>query len=354
MKNSSFKNILKNNLSSILCLILLVGFAPTSLYSQDYRYINAYMDDFGKNEMFIKKSLMDYSVTIVETQLASRSKATAGKIVEKLESINANLRNNNKGFENNTLLRDSFIKMNQKTIESLLNGSLILNDYDYQSTLSLAEIGVNFNQKEKDLASYYDEMKSYEKNKKAFGTKYNINFKSSNGKNVLEYNAYQNILFYKINVIDQKLTTVIKARDKKGFTDCLNSITVMHEATMVKTTQYNDNFKDNTLNNANIKYSNFINGQKAKFANLFNEYVDEHNALQVLKNSNASQTNETVANYNKVVRNYNAKKNSFYEVYNTIQSAKKILYDSWFVTNGTFLKNNGEFENIHSKYVVSE
>ena len=29
--------------------------------------------------------------------------------------------------------------------------------------------------------------------------------KSSNGKNVLEYNALQNVLFYKINVIDQKL-----------------------------------------------------------------------------------------------------------------------------------------------------
>lgn len=334
--------------------MLFVGFVPITLYSQDYRYINAYMDDFGKNEMFVKKSLMDYSVTIVESQLDSRSKATAGKIIEKLESINSNLRNNNKGFENNTLLRDSFIKMNQKTIESLLNGSLILNDYDYQSTLSLAEIGNNFNQKEKDLASYYEEMKNYEKSKKAFGTKYNMTLKSSNGKNVLEYNALQNILFYKINVIDQKLTTVITARDKKGFFDCLNSINTMHQATLVKTTQYKDNFKDNTLNAANIKYSNFINDQKAKFANLFNEYVDEYNALQALKNSSAPQTNESIANYNKVVRSYNAKKNSFYEVYNTIQTAKKVLYDNWFVTNGTFLKNNGEFENIHDKYVVNQ
>lgn len=353
MKNSTLKNNIKSNLITMICLVLLVGLVPTTSHSQDYRYINAYMDDFGKNEMFIKKSLMDYSVSIVETQLASRTKSTAGKIIEKLESMNANLRTNNKGFENNTLLRDSFIKMNQKTIESLLNGSLILNDYDYQSTLSLTEIGINMNQKEKDLASYFDEMKSYEKNKNAFGTKYNMTFKGSTGKNIIEYNAHQNMLFYKINVIDQKLTTVITARDKKGFFDCLNSINVMHQATMVKTTQYNNNFKDNSLNNANIKYSNFINGQKAKFANLFNEYVDEYNTLQALKNSTAPQTNESVANYNKVVKSYNAKKNSFYEVYNTIQSAKKVLYDSWFVTNGTFLKNNGEFDNIHEKYVVN-
>ncbi len=353
MKNSTIKNSIKSNLLTMIGLVLFVGLVPTTLHSQDYRYINAYMDDFGKNEMFVKKSLMDYSVSIIETQLASRSKATAGKIIEKLEDINTNLRNNNKGFENNTLLRDSFIKMNQKTIACLINGSLILNDYDYQSTLSLTEIGDNLDRKESELISYFQELKNYETNKKAFGTKYNMNFKSAAGKNVLEYNAYQNMLFYKINVIDQKLTTVIAARDKKGFFDCLNSITVMHEATLTKTTQYNNNFKDNTLNVANIKYSDFINGQKAKFANLFNEYVDEYNVLQALKNSKAPQTNESVANYNKVVRSYNAKKNSFYDVFNTIQTAKKVLYDSWFVTNGTFLKNNGEFENIHDKYVAN-
>ena len=158
MKNSTTKNSQKSNLLGMICLIFLVGLVPTAMHSQDYRYINAYMDDFGKNEMYVKKSLMDYSVTIVESQLASRSNATAGKVIEKLETINNNLITNNKGFENNTSLRDSFIKMNQKTIESLLNGSLILNDYDYQSTLSLAEIGVNLNQKEKDLASYYEEI----------------------------------------------------------------------------------------------------------------------------------------------------------------------------------------------------
>ncbi|WP_284651747.1 hypothetical protein [Flavobacterium terrisoli] len=353
MKNSTLKNSIKSNQLTMICLVLFFALAPTSSYSQDYRFIDAYMDDFGKNEMFVKKSLMDYSITIVESQLSSRSSATAGKIIEKLESMNANLRNNNKGFENNTLLRDSFIKMNQKTIESLLNGSLILNDYDYQSTLSLTEIGVNLNQKEKDLASYFQELKDYEKSKKVFGTQYHMTLKSSHGKNVLEYNALQNVLFYKINVIDQKLTSVITARDKKGFFDCLNSITVMHQAAMAKTTQYNNNFKDNTLNAANIKYSNFINDQRAKFANLFNEYVDEYNALQTLKNSKAPQTNETVANYNQVVRSYNSKKNAFYAVFNTIQTTKKVLYDSWFVTNGTFLKNNGEFENIHDKYAVN-
>ena len=128
----------------------------------------------------------------------------------------------------------------------------------------------------------------------------------------------------------------------------------MHEATLVRTTQFNESFKDNTLNVANINYSNFINGQKAKFANLFNDYVDEYTALQVLKNSNVQPSTESVNYYNTLVRSYNTKKNAFYEVYNTIQSAKKVLYDSWFVSNSAFLKNNGEFENIHDVYVITK
>lgn len=354
MKNSTITTSTKRNIARLMYTTLFVTLISTSIHSQDYRYITAYMDDFGKNEMFINKSLMDYSVSIVEKQMASRSKATAGKIIEKLESININLRTNNKGFENNTSLRDSFIRMNQKTIESLLNGSLILNDYDYQSTLSLAQIDENFTRKEKDQNSYYQELRNYDKSKKAFGHQYNMSLKTNSGKNVLEYNAIQNMMFYKTNVIDQKLTNAITARDKKGFSDCLNSIDVLHEATMVRTTQFHDSFKDNTLNNANINYSNFIIGQKAKFATLFNEYADEYTALQALKNSNVQPTNESVNHYNSVVRSYNAKKNAFYEVYNTIQSAKKVLYDGWFVSNSAFLKNNGEFDNIHDVYVVTK
>ncbi len=354
MKKSTSTNSTKRTFVRLICTTLFVSLLSTSIHSQDYRYISAYMNDFGKNEMFINKSLMDYSVSIVEKQMASRSKATAGKIIEKLESININLRTNNKGFENNTSLRDSFIRMNQKTIESLLNGSLILNDYDYQSTLTLEQIGENFTRKEKDQNSYYQELRNYDKSKKAFGHQYNVSLKTNNGKNVLEYNTVQNMMFYKTNVIDQKLTSAITARDKKGFFDCLNSLDVMHEATLVRTTQFNESFKDNTLNVANINYSNFINGQKAKFANLFNDYVDEYTALQALKNSNVQPTNESVNYYNAVVRSYNTKKNAFYEVYNTIQSAKKVLYDSWFVSNSAFLKNNGEFENIHDVYVITK
>lgn len=354
MKNSTFKNRFTSNILPKVCFLLFVGFLPAISLAQNYRTIDAYLEDFGKNEMFIKKALMDYTVTIVESQLDSRAKVTATRIIEKIENMNSLLLKNDKGFEGNTTLRDAFIKMNEKTVQSLKNGSLILNDYDFQSNLSLAEIGENLNRKENEMMDYYDELQNYETEKKYFGTLYRFKFKNTIGKNILEYNAQQNILFYKLNVMDEKLTKVIKAMDKKGFTDCMNMIAVMHQEIMLKTAQYNNYFRDNSLNEANKQYSTYIKDQQNQLTNLFNDYVTEYETLQALKNSTAAETNESVAHYNEVVRNYNAKKNTFYAVFNDIQNTKKSMYDNWYLVNADFLKRNGQFENIHTKFAYND
>ncbi len=353
MKNSTILNNRKNNQLSSILLMLFVSLLPHFLQAQDYRYIDAYMDDFGKNEMFVKKSLMDYSMTIVESQTNTRSKATSGKIVDKLINMNLIMKNTDKGFEKNTLLRDSFIKMNEKTIACLQNGSLILDDYEYQSTLSFAEIKTNMNRKDKDMVSYYQELKTYDANKRAFGTQYNVSFKENVGKNILEYNANQNILFYKINVIDQKLSALIKAKDKAGFAECFNNIDALHQEAISKTNLYRSNFKDNSMNDANVKYSTFISGQKIKLTTLFNNFVDEYTKLLALKNTTKPQTAALLAEYNLQVKTYNAKKNLFYTASDAIQVTKKAMYDSWFVTNSKFLQHNGEFEDIHEKYIIA-
>ena len=353
MKKSTIKTGQKNNLQTLIFFFLFVGFTTIS-NSQTYRTIDAYMDYFAKNELFVKKSLMDYSVTIVNSQLDSRTKTTAARIIEKLEKINTILINTNKGFEGNILLRDSFIKMNKKTIDCLQNGSLILDDYDYQSTLSLLEIGANFNQKETDLIAYYQELKNYENTKKMFASCYKMHFKNNKAKNILEYNAYQNILFYKMNVIDEKLTSVITAKDKKGFSDCMNLITIMNQVTITKTTEYKNMFKDNSLNDANIVYSSFIAGQKEKLNNLFNDYVNEFNALEQLKKASQPETNQSVAAYNTAVRNYNIKKNLFYAVFNETQTTKVNMYNNWLTINSDFLKNNGQFDSIYEKYAYND
>ena len=117
MKNITLKYNSKNNLQSKICFLLLVSFFPLVSISQNYRSIDAYMEDFGKNEMFIKKAMMDYTITIVESQLDSRSKATASRIIDKINTINSVLKKTDKGFESNTMLKDSFIKMNELTIQ---------------------------------------------------------------------------------------------------------------------------------------------------------------------------------------------------------------------------------------------
>jgi len=354
MKNPTNQNSSKSSLLSKVCFFLILGLFPVISNSQNYRTIEAYMDDFAKNELFVKKSLMDYSVSIVESQLYSRTKVTAIRIIEKLENINSILKTNNKGFEGNTLLRDGFIKLNQRTIDCLKNGSLIMNDYDYQSTLSLAEIRENLTTKESNLIAYYQELKKYELDKRIFALCYKMHFKNNKTKNILEYNAYQNVLFYKMNVMDEKLTYVINAKDKKGFLDCLNMITFMREEIIVKTNEYRSEYKDTSLNDVNIEYANFIAGQREKLSDLFNTYVDEYNTLQELKNSTQLETTETIATYNRTVKNYNTKKNLFYTVFNDIQTTKDKMYDSWLTTNSTFLKNNGKFDSLYEKYASKD
>ncbi|MEO5777135.1 MAG: hypothetical protein ABIQ27_09515 [Flavobacterium sp.] len=353
MKNSTSKIGQNSTLKIVAYFILFVGLLPATSYSQGYRTINAYMDDFAKNELYVKKSLMDYSVSIVESQLYTRTQYTAERIITKLENVNTILKNNNKGFEGNTLLRDSFIRMNEKTIECLKNGSLILSDYEYQSTLSLAEIGENFNRKEIDQAEYYQELRNYEADKRIFALTYKLPLKSGKGKNILEYNASQNMLFYKMNVMDEKLNLAIAAKDKKGLSDCLNMIQVMYQETLAKTEEYKGEYQDNSLNEANIAYSRFIAAQRDKLSDLFNGYVDEYNKLQSLKNQ-SSETNEAVAAYNEVVKVYNMKKNIFYSVFKDVQTTKSKLYDTWLTTNSAFLKRNGKIDNIYDNYAVND
>lgn len=243
--------------------------------------------------------------------------------------------------------------MNQKTIDCLRNGSLILNDYDYQSTLSIPEIGENLNRKESQLIAYYEEVKNYENTKKMFASCYKMHFKPGKGKNILKYNAYQNILFYKMNVIDEKLTSVVTAKDKKGFSDCMDMIALMHQEILTKTGEYKFEFKDTSLNDANVEYANFIAGQKQKLSSLFEDYVDEYNNLQALKNSHL-ETKEAIAAYNIAVNSYNAKKNSFYAIFNSLQSSKDKMYNDWLAVNSAFLKNNGKFDSIYERYAFND
>ncbi|WP_293889966.1 hypothetical protein [Flavobacterium sp.] len=335
-------------------VLLFLGLFPSLIFSQDYRTINAYMEDFAKNELYVKKSLMDYSVTIVESKLYTRTQYAAERIITKLENVNTMLKTNNKGFEGNTSLRDGFIKMNQKTIDCLKNGTLILSDYEYQASLPLAEIAENFVRKERELRSYYDELEIYEATKKSFAQQNKFPLKVIKRKNILVYNAFQNLLFYKMNVLDEKLVSIVMEKDKAGFSECLRMLDAMNLETMDKTAEYRNDYTDTSLNDASAQYADFIAEQKAKLSPLFNDYADQYNSLKRLKDKVSPETTETIDEYNNAVINFNAKKKLFYTVFNNIQATKDKLYNNWLDTNSSFLKRNAKFDSIYANTIVSE
>ncbi|WP_395043626.1 hypothetical protein [Flavobacterium sp.] len=353
MKNLHIKTVLRNYNQSLIWLVMFIFIMPSISYSQEYRNIEAYVRDFSKNELFLKKSLLDYSSSIVEDYEESRAKTTSTRITEKLKKINSVLLQFDKGFDNNTMLRDSFIKMNQKTIECLTNGTLILSDYEAQSLKSIAEIGQNVKEREKNLISYFDELRRYEKSKKEFGLKYKLNINSFNGNNLFEYNAYQNILFYKINIYDQKLITSINNVNINDFYQSIIALEDINQEIILKTSIYKNNYTDNSLNNANIEYARFILVQKSKLTPYFYDFANEYVELQHLKNSAKKGTQEEITNYNNVVKAYNIKKKLLFDTIDNIQNSKKMMYNNWFITNTKFLKNNIKFDDLYESYTYN-
>jgi len=359
MKNSLLKiRPLNYRQALILLVICILISAPTALFSQEatsspgYRTINSYLADFAKNELFIKKSLNDYSNSIMENHLVGRSAISSNQIIDKLKKMNTILKRFDKGFEKNTVLRDSFIKMNEKTIECLSNGTLILNDYESQTLKSVSDINTNLNQREINLKSYYEELNRYEKSKKEFGLLFNIQINTLSGKNVFEYNAYQNILFYKINVMDQKIQAAINCINEGDFSEGIASLNSIYENVIFKTNLYKQDFKDTSLNNENISYSKFVKDQNEIIVPFFLDYVKEYEALQLLKDSQLPETKVTISQYNTAVRSYNFSKNKLFDLLLVHQKNKTVMYENWFNVNRNFLKNNIKIADLHESYTV--
>lgn len=328
------------------------------MYSQDkvtpeYRVLEAYIEDFTKNELYVKKSLIEYTNSILENQLLSRSKATSLRIIEKLKNINLIIKKNDLGYKNNILLRDSFLKMNQKTIECLNDGTLIMNDYVDQSNKNIFEINKDLKAREIALASYFEELKNYDKTKIEFGETFNLNVNTFSGQNILEYNAFQNLLYYKINILDEKLNAIIMNLSKDEYLETIKSIDLAHQDIIEKTDKYKNIFKDNSLNNENILFTNYILSQKKKIIPLYNDFITEYNILQNLKKLN-SNTLEFIEKYNQTVKSYNIKKNILFDELELAQKNKKIMADKWFAVNRAFLKNNIKMDSLYESYSFSK
>jgi len=93
---------------------------------------------------------------------------------------------------------------------------------------------------------------------------YKVIVKIFSGNNIFEYNAYENILFYKINVINAKINASINQINCNDFTEAMSALDAIYEETTTKTNAYKNNCADVSLNNATLAYCNFIYNQKTK------------------------------------------------------------------------------------------
>lgn len=335
--------------------MLLLCFCSTLLMGQHYRNAKAYINDFGKNELFVKESLMEYSKSIIDFTPDSRISATMERIYNKLEDINENLLRNDIGIEGDVALRDAFIQMNTKTIELLKNKSLKLNDYTVQSGLDYADIFKNFAYKEHQIANYYKDILAYETAKKAFGLKHRILIRSFNKRNVFEYNAYQNLIFYKINVLDDKLMALLKFRSVDQVQECMTFMSGVLQESLLKTDLYKNDYEDQSLIEANVEFIHFIKSQNEALLPLFQQYVTVYEDFQKIK-KNFLENNSPikVEDYNAEVRRFNEIKNTFFDTLYAIQVKKSELVNRWYITNSQFLKNNIEFEDLYEKFTNND
>ena len=353
MENITHTTRLKKLINALLSSLLI--FTTTTLFSQNYRNVKAYIDDFGKNELYIKKAINDYSQTIVEAQESSRTYTTKETIIYKLNNINTILNKNDKGFEGNTLLRDSFLKMSQKTVQSLTNGSLTLNDYKVISVLSIAEIEKKLNFKETNLNGYYAEVIAYENSKNEFGKSFNIAIRHIVDNNILEYNAKENFVFYKVNVADEKFINAVNENNIDEAKMSLDYLKKVCKETNIKVNLIGQCVNDKSLNKANL---NVIETMIELNNNLFAYYIQfnkMHTSLENLKiqahnNPKSLTTNE----YRDFIKKYNAVNKIYNDTYQSIQSNKKLVLDKWYATNSAFLKRNMQYEDYRLSFAQEE
>jgi len=312
-----------------------------SIQSQNYRTPEAYIEDFEKNESFVKESLIEYSSSIIYDYKDSRIQTTLETIYKKLETINTIIINNDHGYRGDVSLRDAFLKMNSRTIALLKDNSLRLNDYDCISSLSFPEIFSTFETRKQEIINYYSLILDYTTCKRNFSKRNNLKtVRYFNKKNLFEYDAHQSLMFFKLNVLDAKLCELLWTNDYKNVSKCVFYLNQVCEESLDETEKYKKVYIDQSLNNANIEFAIFLKEQNETLIPLYKDYTQALSDFKNLKDDLNTNKNVSIENYNDKVRYLNATKNAFIDTFVTIQNQKKEYLEKWYKIKRNFLKNN--------------
>lgn len=329
--------------------LLVFFFSVINSLAQEYKTPKAYIIDFSKNEDYVNNAMIEYSKSIIQLSPESRKVITFNKLLDKLVSINQILTTTDKGYKKDNTLKDAFINLNSKVIYYLKNDFLNLKDYEQQGLLSDEEIKVNFIKKDNSIKQFFQELKKYDSLKKKFASKYNIIIKTSNKKNVFEYNAYQNFIFYKLNVLDGKLIKAIESKYVPDIIKANESLVTESYQAIKETTQLETEYTDQTLNNASEEWIYFLLKQSDEMVKSAIMFFNFYNDFQKIKKETA-QSNDaiTIEQYNAKVKEFNQIKNNYSALQSQFQIQKEKLRNAWFETNSKFLINNIDFDKINN------
>jgi len=314
----------------------------------EYRNEKAYIDDFGKNELYIKESLAEYHKSIFSSLSEERKAITLTKIVNKLEKINSVLINHDEGLKGDVTLKNAFVNLNSKTVELLKNRILILEDYAEMSNKSLAELDFIFSEKEKAITEYYKIISDFEKTKRQFGLKYKVLIRAYMKKNIFEYFTIENYSYYKVGVIEEKFIKLINENKKEEAMVCFNYLNKMSDEILIKIEQNKADIVDLSLNEINKKYIECIRTSNTLMNAYFTQYIDSNKELQLAKKNE----NLSIEAYNSIVKNFNEKKNTFFKNFPTIQNKKQEMVYEYNSIKSKFLLNNIELENNYKTYAT--
>lgn len=326
----------------LFCTLFSVVFLNFEIsFSQNYRSPKAYIKDFEKNEDYVKQSLTEYSTAVINQYQDSRVQSTLERIYLKLENINSNLVKNDHGYQGDTTLRDTFLKMNTSTISLLKNKSLRFDDYDSQKKLDFTDILICFNTRQQDITNYYALIIDYTICKRNFSKKYNVVtdlffFK----KKLFEYDAHQSLIFFKLNVLGSKLDDLLLTTDINNVSKCIYFLNQVCEESLEETDKYKKVFIDQSLNNANIELIQFLTQQEGTLIPLYIDYMQNLSEFKNIKEESNKNNNISIEKYNQKVRQLNASKNIFFTNFDENQVQKKAILDKWYVLKCNFIKRN--------------
>lgn len=147
------------------------------------------------------------------------------------------------------------------------------------------------------------------------------------------------MIFYKLNILVDKLVNLFKLKDREKVNECIIHIHNIIKESEFKTSEFKGEFEDDSLNDITIELIYFFQNQNVYLKELYFKYIEEYLTFQEIKKI-VTKNDDEKANeeYNGKVKKFNKSKNDFFDSLYENQILKRELIIRWYKTNSLLLK----------------